>query len=139
RALSVELGVEVPVGFETFVVRARRGFADQNEWTYICKDGRRLPVRLSVTALRGAQGEVVGFLGIASDITAVKRSQAELIEAKENAERAMRARADFLARMSHEIRTPMNGILGMVELALQTELSVEQRDYLMTTRTSARS
>lgn len=78
--LTTTLGRPVLPGFEVFVARARSDGSDENDWTYIRKDGSRFPVRLSVTALRDAHGRVTGFLGIGRDISAehaAERAQRE--------------------------------------------------------------
>ena len=85
---------------------------------------------LFIRPLLADDGTLTGYAGSASDITAHKQSERTLREAKEIAERANRAKSDFLANMSHEIRTPMNAIIGMTDLALETRLNAEQREYL---------
>ena len=134
--LSLELGREIEPGFEVFVAKSRLGKPDECEWTYVRKDGSHFPVLLCVTTLFDMQGQVIGYLGIGSDITVQKRAAQELLQAKEIAEAASQAKSDFLATMSHEIRTPMNGIIGMSCLLLDTELAPKQREMVDAVRHS---
>jgi PAS domain S-box-containing protein len=73
--ISRELKRDVAPGFDVLAARVRRGGEDEQEWTYIHKDGRRIPVVLSVTAMRDEQGAVTGFVGIARDITLRRRAE----------------------------------------------------------------
>ena len=90
----------------------------------------------AVPAGDGAAAEVQS---LGRDITETRRIQAQLTEARRQAEAANRAKSRFLAAMSHEIRTPMNGILGMTGLLGETELSAEQQTYTRAIDRSART
>jgi PAS domain S-box-containing protein len=131
------IGVANPL--EALTHAARQGEFTVRECTLMRKDGSRLTVSLSVTAIRNTRGEINGFLGVATDVTEKREAREALQAAKEAAERANRAKSEFLATMSHEIRTPMNGVLGFANLLRDTELGAEQREFVRTIENSGQN
>ncbi len=112
--------------------------------------GRKLWLKSRFYPIKDTDGKVKNFVILHEDITELKQYQQhleemieqrtiELKQAKEEAEAANRAKSEFLANMSHEIRTPMNAIIGFSGLALKTDLSNKQRDYITKIDTSAKS
>jgi PAS domain S-box-containing protein len=94
RALSHELGHDVPPTLEVFTAKARTGVVDENEWTYIRKDGSRLPTWLSVTALTDGSGEITGFLGVVDDITERKQAEETLRASEERLDTILQSSLD---------------------------------------------
>jgi len=93
-------------------------------------DGQVHETLYFVSGFKLDDGSPGGLVGTFVDISEQKEAQRQMALAKEIADEATRAKSDFLANMSHEIRTPMNAVIGMAHLALQTDLSPRQRDYL---------
>ena len=111
------------------------GTASNQEIRIRRKDGSSGWIMANTTMINGASGTEIE--GTFVDITLLKQAEEQMRLAKEAAEAANRAKSEFLANMSHEIRTPMNGVIGMIDLALDTDLTPEQRDYLATIKSSA--
>ncbi|MBU0607585.1 MAG: PAS domain S-box protein [Armatimonadetes bacterium] len=103
---------------------------DGAECSFRAKDGRRLVVRKNAQVLRDQEGNITGAIESFQDIT-------DLVHTREDALASNQAKSAFLAQMSHEIRTPLNGVIGMLGLALDTNLNREQRGFLDTASSSA--
>ena len=106
KELTVDLGREVKSGFETFTAKAELGQSDEREWTYIRKDGTRFPVLLSVTVMFDDQGQITGYLGIASDLTLRKRDEEKLramLAELERFNRVMMNREERVVELKREI------------------------------------
>lgn len=109
------------------------------EVTMVFADGSSHDTLYSVTGFADGDGSPGGLVGIIVDITPLKNAERQAQQAQAAAEAAAAAKADFLANMSHEIRTPMNAIIGLTQLALQTDLSSRQCGYLEKVQIASRS
>jgi signal transduction histidine kinase/CheY-like chemotaxis protein len=137
---------------EQEIIRTGRPLLGKEEESTL-QNGRQVWVLTNKVPLRDRRDRIIGTMGISHDITdrrlaeqeldrqakELRRTNAALEQFAKAADAASRAKGEFLANMSHEIRTPLNGVIGMTELALETELTREQREYLETVRFSAES
>lgn len=109
-----------PTALDLVTAKARHGFVDENEWHYIHRNGNKIPVQLSVAAVRGSDGGITGFLFIASDISERKKVE--------------RLKTEFISTVSHELRTPLTSIRGSLGLILggvMGEIPVQSKGLLV--------
>lgn len=99
----------------------------KGDWIWVESKGK---------CFRDEKGKAYRFLGTLTDISERKRNEEDIINARKEAENALKTKAEFLATMSHEIRTPMNAVIGMSGLLMETELTEEQREFADTIRLS---
>ena len=136
------VGKNVQIGQDSAALRDEHAKRLKNleKFSYDTKartnSGTLIDIHVSMAPLLGENGECVGKISVAHDVTERNRSEEALRAARAAAESANHAKSAFLARMSHEIRTPMNGVLGMTELLLDTELTSTQRKYAETVHRS---
>jgi PAS domain S-box-containing protein len=125
---------EQPAETAARILKIRQNGSDLFESLHRAKDGTVWPVEANAAYWAG--GRTMVFL---RDITERQRAESILLKVKAAAEAANCAKSEFLANMSHEIRTPMNGVMGMLELALESDLTGPQRHYVEMAKISADS
>lgn len=138
KTLTEELNIMVEPGPEVIRIKARlTNTIDKNEWNCLRKDGSRVNIELSMSALRDSENNVIAYLGVSKDITESKKIRDSVIKAKEAAEQANLLKDRFLANMSHEIRTPMNAIIGYTDLLLKKKLRNTEQEYVRVIKNSS--
>jgi PAS domain S-box-containing protein len=110
--LSEELGETIAPGFGVFAARPRRNLPEENEWTFIRKDGTRMPVLLSITALQDRSGQIVGFVGLTYDLTERKRAEQERLSHLEYFERVDQVDRAILG--TNDLEQMMTDVLDVV-------------------------
>jgi PAS domain-containing protein len=107
--VSEKLGYYVPPGFNVFIEFSKYNMPNEFEWTYVNKSQRRFPVLLSISSLRNTNNEIIGYLGIAQDLSSFKKNEALVIQQNKNLK-------DIAFQQSHLLRRPIANIKGIIDL-----------------------
>ena len=129
QELSAFYGKEIS-GFNTFVEPARHGEFDSREWTYIRKDGSTFPVQLVVTAINNAHGEITGFLGVATDISELKKAEQEMKSLLQITTDQNERLKNFAHIVSHNLRSHTGNIEMVLEIYLEENPGISDNEYL---------
>ncbi|GAB2499384.1 ATP-binding protein [Arenimonas alkanexedens] len=136
--LTQALDRQIPAGTSLVPLLIEQG-SPPREWTFVRKDGSRVPVLLATSATRDGSGKIVGYIAVGTDLTQAKQLEQRLRASETRAHEASDAKSSFVAAMSHEIRTPMIGVTGMLEVLSHSRLDDEQRRTIQVIQQSARS
>jgi PAS domain S-box-containing protein len=129
-----------PAAMAAWERHEREGEPFQPEYRVTRGDGQEIWAAGTAKLITNDQGQPIRLVGALRNITARKAAERALVQAKEDAEAANRAKSAFLATMSHEIRTPLNGVLGMAQaMAVDADLNDIQRERLDVIRQSGES
>ena len=131
--LSKELHEPVAADMAVFLAKSRLGLHNEYECTLIRKDGSRFPVLLTVNELKDTQNAIIGFLGIAINITKIKKAEIDLIESLKKERELNELKSRFVSMASHEFRTPLSTVLSsayLIEKYPSTEDHPKRRRHL---------
>lgn len=116
KELRNNLGIEVKNDFEVLVEKSRRDTHEEEQYTFIRKDGTSFPASLTFTALRDHSGEITGFIGIAIDVSTRRKAEENLEKALEKEKELSELKSRFVSMASHEFRTPLSTVLSSAYL-----------------------